>query len=100
MSDDMKDMSDDMKDISDDMKDLGEILDTVTAKVPKLIKELIGTLYSPEAGTDMGKAVGSYYKGLIEAGIPEEVAIEMAKNYTLSFTQLMKTATENGNYQL
>lgn len=74
-----------------DMQDLSELLDTVTAKVPKLIKDLVGSLYSPEAGADMGKAVGAYYKNLVEAGLPQDVAVEMAKDYALSVTKVMKT---------
>lgn len=74
-----------------DMEELSELLDTVTAKVPKLIKDLVGSLYSPEAGANMGKAVGAYYKNLVEAGLPQDVAVEMAKDYALSVTKVMKT---------
>ena len=74
-----------------DMQELSELLDTVTAKVPKLIKDLVGSLYSPEAGANMGKAVGAYYKNLVEAGLPQDVAVEMAKDYALSVTKVMKT---------
>lgn len=81
--------------MNDDMKELSEVLDTVTAKVPKLIKELVGSLYSPDAGADMGKAVGSYYRNLIEAGIPKDVAIEMAKDYAISVTKVMKTVNSD-----
>ncbi|NLN15664.1 MAG: hypothetical protein GX185_08700 [Tissierellia bacterium] len=76
-----------------DMKGLAEVLDTVSEKVPKLIKEIIGTLYSPEAGKNMGKAVGSLYKELLDSGIPEDVALDMAKSYMISmkdFSNIMK----------
>lgn len=78
-----------------DMQELSELLDTVTAKVPKLIRDLVGSLYSSEAGADMGKAVGAYYKNLVEAGLPQDVAIEMAKDYAFSVTKVMKTMTDD-----
>ena len=80
----------------DDMKELEEMLDVVSKKVPKLIRELVGTLYSPESGANMGQAVGAFYKGLVESGLPADVAVEMAKEYSLSFTQIIKAAQNNG----
>jgi hypothetical protein len=65
-------------------KDIGEMLDTVSAKIPALLNGVIGTLYSAEAGSNMGKAVGSFYHELLEAGIPADEAIKMAKDYMLS----------------
>ena len=69
-------------------KEIGDLLDTVTYKLPKFINGLIGTLYSAEAGKNMGQAVGSLYNELIESGIPKEDAIKMAKDYMLSLKDL------------
>jgi S-methylmethionine-dependent homocysteine/selenocysteine methylase len=63
------------------VKEIGELIDEVTTKIPKLIHSLLTSLYSAEAGTNMGKAVGNMYKELINAGIPEKSAIEMTKDY-------------------
>lgn len=71
-------------------KEIGEILDAVSDKVPKLISGIVSSLYSAEAGKNMGQAVGSLYKELIESGLPEDVAIEMAKNYMLSLKDVSK----------
>lgn len=62
-------------------KEIGEILEIVSAKVPKLLKELLGTLYSEEAGTSIGKAVGTFYMELKNAGIPADEALKMTKDY-------------------
>lgn len=71
-------------------KEIGEILDAVSDKVPKLISGIVSSLYSAEAGKSMGQAVGSLYKELLESGLPEDVAIEMAKNYMLSLKDVSK----------
>lgn len=71
-------------------KEIGEILDAVSDKVPKLISGIVSSLYSAEAGKNMGQAVGSLYKELLESGLPEDVAIEMAKNYMLSLKDISK----------
>lgn len=66
------------------VKEIGELLDAVSGKLPNLVSGLMSSLYSPEAGKNMGKAVGSFYKELLEAGIPPEEAAKMAKDYMLS----------------
>ena len=73
-----------------DMKELGEVLDTITEKIPKLIGGVMGTLYSADSGKNMGKAIGSFYKELLESGIPEDAALEMAKDYMLSIKDISK----------
>ena len=68
----------------DDPKRIGQVLDEVTDKIPKLISNIINTVYSSEAGTGMGQAVGNLYKELVASGIPQEDAVKMAKDYMLS----------------
>lgn len=62
-------------------KEIGELLEVVSQKVPKLVNELLRTLYSEEAGSQMGKAVGSFYKELVDNGIAPDEALAMAKDY-------------------
>lgn len=62
-------------------KEIGELLEMVSAKAPKLVTDLLGTFYSEEAGGRMGKAVGTFYKELMAAGIPAEEALKMTKDY-------------------
>ena len=67
--------------MGNDTSELKEVLDVVSEKVPQLIKDVMGSVFSKEAGQGSGAAVGSYYKELVDAGIPQEVAVDMAKDY-------------------
>lgn len=71
-----------------DTEELAQVLDTVGEKVPKLIRDILGSLYNKEAGINMGQAVGAYYKELLEAGIPQEDAIDMAKSLSFSLKDM------------
>jgi hypothetical protein len=73
------------------VKEIGEILDEVSSKLPKLLNSLMGTLYSAEAGKNMGQAVGNLYKELIESGIPQDAALQMAKDYIITIKGLTDT---------
>ncbi len=72
-----------------DAQEVAQILDVVAEKVPALISELRNTLFSAEAGAEMGKAVGSFYRQLVDSGIPEGEALAMAKSYIGSLQGLM-----------
>ena len=74
-----------------EVNELKEVLDVVSEKVPKLLKDLVGTLFSPEAGKNAGAAVGSYYKALVEAGIPADQALAMAQQYASLPTKIMNS---------
>ena len=73
---------------ANDVKELAEMLDTVTDKLPQLINGVVSTLYSAEAGKNIGQAIGSLYKELIDSGIPEDAALDMAKSYMLSMKDI------------
>jgi hypothetical protein len=79
------------------VKEIAELLDSVTTKVPALIEGLLKLLYSPEAGKNMGQAVGSLYKELIDAGIPKEDALKMAKDYLLSIKDVANGVSKSEN---
>jgi hypothetical protein len=65
-----------------------EILSVVSDKVPALIKGLVGSVFSEEAGRGMGKAAAAFYAELKAGGIPEETALEMTRDYIRNFTNL------------
>jgi hypothetical protein len=77
--------------MSDDMphEEIGQLLEVVTEKLPQLLTQLRATLFSADAGREMGQAVGSFYKELIASGIPEEEALSMAKSYIGSIQGLL-----------
>lgn len=64
-----------------DAQEITEILDVVSKKIPELINGLKNTLFSADAGRDLGKAVGSFYKELVENGIDPDTALSMTKDY-------------------
>ena len=73
---------------SKDVNELRDVLDTVSERVPKLIKGLISTLYSKEAGASMGQSVGAYYQELVASGIPQDAALDMAKGFSFSMKDI------------
>ena len=72
----------------EDAEEVKEILGVVSKEVPALIKSIVGAVFSEEAGRDMGKAAGAFYKELKESGMPDETAVRMTENYISVFTSL------------
>lgn len=72
----------------EDVEELREVLSVVSKEVPNLIKSIVQSVFSEEAGRDMGKAAAAFYKELKESGMPEETAVKMTENYILVFTSL------------
>lgn len=69
-------------------EEVKEILGVVSKEIPALIKGIIGSIFSEEAGKDMGRAAAAFYKELKEGGMPEETAVKMTENYVGVFTSL------------
>lgn len=69
-------------------EEVQEILGVVSKEIPALIKGIIGSVFSEEAGTNMGRAAAAFYKELKEGGMPEETAVRMTENYMGVFTSL------------
>ena len=71
-----------------DAEEVREILGVVSKEIPSLIKGIIASVFSEEAGRNMGRAAAAFYKELKESGMPDEVAIKMTENYISVFTSL------------
>lgn len=71
---------------------IGALLDMVTTKVPALLTSLRSTLYSPQAGEEIGRGVGALYKELVAAGIPEQEALRMAREYLGSLQEVLRSS--------
>jgi hypothetical protein len=71
-----------------DAEEMKELLSVFSKEVPNLIKSIIASVFSEEAGRDMGKAAAAFYKELKEAGMPEETVVKMTENYISVFTSL------------
>jgi len=76
------------KEEKEDVEELREVLSVVSKEVPALIKSIIASVFSEEAGRDMGKAAAAFYKELKDAGMPEQTAVKMTENYISVFTSL------------
>ena len=81
---------------SEDAEEVREILSVVSEKVPTLIKGLMSSVFSADSARDMGKAAATYYSELKAGGIPDDVAVQMTKEYIGTFSKIsdfIKTAS-------
>lgn len=69
-----------------DPENIREILGIVSTEVPSMVKSIVGTVFSEEAGRNMGKAAAAYYKELKAGGLPEAVAVKLTEEYMQTFT--------------
>ncbi len=69
-----------------DPENLKELLSVVSTEVPTMIKSIVSTVFSEEAGRNMGKAAAAYYKELKAGGLPEDVALKLTQEYMQTFT--------------
>ncbi len=89
------------KDFFQDPEDLAEVMDTMSDKIPKMIRGIIDSFFSPEAAANMAKSVAEFRKTLIENGIPEAEAMAMTREYMQTVTNwkgLMKDARIGAHY--
>jgi hypothetical protein len=75
-----------------DPEKIKEILNVVSEKVPGLLKELSNVLYGADKAEQYGEAVAIFYNQLKEAGMSEEQAFELTRQYmsTLNIGNMMK----------
>ena len=92
----MKNMSrEERKDKHMDPENVKELLSVVSTEIPTMIKSIMSSVFSEEAGKNMGKAAAAYYKELKTGGLPDEVAVKLTQEYMQTFTnisQLFKNA--------
>ena len=81
-------MSEKTKREMSDAEEVKEILGVVSTEIPALIKGIISSIFSEEAGKSMGRAAAAFYNELKESGMPENVAVKMTENYIGVFTSL------------
>ena len=74
-----------------DPEKIKEILDIVSEKIPGLLKELSGLLYSPQSAKQYAEAAAIFYKELKKAGMTDEQAYELTSQYlsTLNLGKMM-----------
>jgi hypothetical protein len=72
-----------------DVGELRDVLDVVSDKIPSLLRGLRDVLYSKESAENMAESVGTFYKKLVESGIPKEDALDMARGYMINLRDIM-----------
>jgi len=78
-----------MEDRDSEIRELREVLDVVSEKVPGLLRGMRDILYSREAAENMADAVATFYKKLVEAGIPQEDALKMTRGYMINLRDIV-----------
>jgi len=71
----------------EEAEEVKEILGAVSTEIPALIKNILESVFSEEAGRNMGKAAGAFYKELKESGMPDTLALKMTEDYMKTFTK-------------
>lgn len=84
-------MSDKEREGMTDVQELKEVLGVVSEKIPGLLKGMRDVLYSKEAAENMADAVGTFYKKLVEHGMPSEEAMIMARGYMINLREVFKS---------
>jgi len=88
-----------MEEHKNEAAEVREILDVVSDRVPGLLRGLRDVLYSREAAENMADSVATFYKKLMEAGIPKEDALDMARGYMINLRELVGSKGINiGNF--
>ena len=85
-----------------DIEEFQEVMSIISREVPVMIKGIVGSIFSEEAGREMGRAAASFYAELKAGGIPEETALKMTENYMKIFTDmgdLIKGVMEKRGYK-
>ncbi|HHE47576.1 MAG TPA: hypothetical protein ENL11_01345 [Candidatus Acetothermia bacterium] len=72
-----------------EVEELREVLDVVSDRIPGLLRGLRDVLYSKDAAENMADAVATFYKKLVEAGIPKEDALDMARGYMINLRDIL-----------
>ena len=82
----------------DDVDELKAVLDVVSDKVPALLRSLRDIMYSRESAENMADAVATFYKKLVDAGIPKEEALDMARGYMINLRDLVGEGMKFGHH--
>lgn len=82
-----------------DPEKIKEILDVVSEKIPGLLKELSSLLYSPQSAKQYAEAAATFYKELKKAGMKDEEAYELTKQYlsTLNLGKMMSNVGQHSH---
>ncbi|MFO7619058.1 MAG: hypothetical protein R6W91_05325 [Thermoplasmata archaeon] len=75
------DIEKEVLDSKNDAQEVKDILEAVSATVPKLLNEITEALFSAEKSEQFGMAVAKFYKSMIDAGMDEDKAFELTNKF-------------------
>ena len=70
----------------EDVEELKEVLDVVSEKVPRLIREVMEALMDPGRAREFGRAVAEFYSELLKHGMPPEEAARLTEKFMDSYS--------------
>jgi hypothetical protein len=81
-----------------DVEDLRQIFSILSEQLPKLLESVTKVLYNAQEGEKFGASVAGFYKSLKAAGMSNQEAFELTKEYmsTLSLGGLLKMVMGGG----
>lgn len=79
---------------SSETEEIEGILKAVSEQIPALMKGLVTSIVSAEAGKNMGGAVANFYKELKSSGMADEAVMRMTQEYAKTFNDLGKLMRE------
>jgi hypothetical protein len=79
-------------DMIHDVEDMRKLFEILTEQVPKLLESVTKVLYGAQEGEKFGQSVAAFYKSLRAAGMTNQEAFELTKEYmsTLSLGGMLK----------
>ncbi len=84
----MSEKSEKKKITAEEVDEVRQMLSVVSAEIPELIKGIVRSVFSEEAGRNMGRAAAAFYKELKDSGMPDDVAVKMTEDYIKPFSSL------------
>jgi hypothetical protein len=76
--------------------EISGVFDVMTERLPRLISTLKDTLFSEQAGKEIGKAVGAFYKELLASGMdPDEIAA-LTRSYMSTLENVVRHESSGG----
>ncbi len=64
-----------------DIQEFREVMTTLRDFIPEMIRKIVDVLYSSQSAEDFAKQVANFYKSMIEAGMSNEQAFELTKEF-------------------
>ncbi len=84
-----------------DLEEFKEVMNTLRDTVPAIIRGIVEAVYSAQDAEDFGKQVAGFYKAMIDAGMSNEQAFQLTKEFMESrdVTGIIKKILSEGRWK-